>query len=301
MSGEPRVLVLVAVHDGLPWLPAQLASLAAQTDVDLQVLLGDDQSSDGSPEVLQRWAAQDTRFRLLPAPSACGGAAANFFRLLAQAELERTDYLAFCDQDDQWYPERLIAGVRLLADSGADLYSAATLARWPDGRQRRLSQTTQQTRADFLFEGAGQGCSFLLTRRAALRIQQAVRQHADLLASVHYHDWAVYAAIRALELEWVFDPQPHLEYRQHQGNDTGARASGGGVRRRLALIRSGWYRAQVEAIVRWVQVLRPGHPAVEGWQSCQSRLSRLPWVLRNGRRRGSDRLVQLLAVALGWL
>ncbi len=297
----PRVLVLVAVHNGLPWLEEQLASLAAQTGVVLLVDLGDDASTDGSAAILADWVRRDARFRLQAHSVPSGGAAASFFRLLAAADLADVDYLAFCDQDDRWHADRLSAGVQALKDAGADLYSSATQAFWPDGRQRRLSQVAAITRADFLFEGAGQGCSFLLTRAAAVRVQRAVRAQATLLPALHYHDWAVYAAIRAFDLEWVFDPQPRLDYRQHQANDTGARASGEGVRRRLALIRSGWYRAQVEAITAWVAALRPDHPAVNGWRACPGRFARVCWLLRNGRRRPADRAVQLVAAAVGWL
>ncbi len=299
----PRVLVLLAVHNGLPFLQDQLQTLAGQQQVSLQVDISDDASTDGSPALCAEWAATDPRFRSVNPPGPGGSAAQNFFRLLIAADLRDVDYVAFCDHDDLWHADRLIRGVERLQFSGAALYSSATRAFWPDQRSRVLGQVAEMTQADFLFEGAGQGCSFLLTVAFARQVQALLQKHQPLLAGIHYHDWAVYAAARALGLPWVFDAQSRLDYRQHDGNDTGARASGGGVRKRLALIRNGWYAAQVAAISAWVAAVAPQQPALQAWQRAKvgSRIGRALWLARHGRRRGADRAVQVLAALAGWL
>ena len=299
----PRVLVLLAVHNGEPWLDQHLDTLAAQQQVDLQVVMADDASTDASAACCRRRAAADPRF-LCIAPSTPGGSASrNFFRLLLEANLHDAEYVAFCDQDDRWHPDRLQAGVEQLRATGAALYSSATRAFWPDGHTRVLGQVDRLTAADFLFEGAGQGCSFLMTRFLALQMCTLLRRHGRVFGQVHYHDWAVYAVARALRLGWTFDAQPRLEYRQHGGNDTGARASLAGVGKRLALIRSGWYARQVADVVRVVECAVPGHPVLVQWNSAQrgGRLRRALFLARHGRRRRSDRLVSVLAALAGWL
>lgn len=99
----PRVSVLLAVHNGAAVLEGALASLAAQCLEDWECIAVDDGSTDGSGEVLRRWASLDTRFSVLANPRNLG-LPASLNRALDQA---RGDYLARMDADDLCLPERL--------------------------------------------------------------------------------------------------------------------------------------------------------------------------------------------------
>ena len=52
----PGVAVLISTHDGEKFLEAQLTSLAAQTDVRLEVFARDDGSRDGTLAILRKHA-----------------------------------------------------------------------------------------------------------------------------------------------------------------------------------------------------------------------------------------------------
>ena len=99
-------------------------------------------------------------------------------------------------------------------------------------------------------------------------------------------------------------------YHQHGGNDTGARSSAIGVVRRLKLIRTGWYRAQVAAIVQLVLAANAKDASALMWvrishgssaSPARERIARLLFVARHGRRRWIDRGIQMAAVAFGYL
>src|SRR6266508_4243681 len=62
---EPSVLVVLVVHDGLPWLRECLRSLSRQTHPRLGIVAVDNGSSDGSGEVL-RQALGEPRVLSLP-------------------------------------------------------------------------------------------------------------------------------------------------------------------------------------------------------------------------------------------
>jgi glycosyltransferase involved in cell wall biosynthesis len=98
----PRVSVLLPVRDAEPTLPACLASLAAQTLRDYELLAVDDGSRDASAERLEAAACRDPRIRVLRAPRAGLVAALNGGLGLARAEL-----LARMDADDVAEPSRL--------------------------------------------------------------------------------------------------------------------------------------------------------------------------------------------------
>ncbi len=303
----PRVLVLLATRNGADWIGKQLDSVLRQEGVNLQVDVRDDASSDDTRAIVAARSNQDPRIRLDPDHEGSGSASGNFFRLIGAARPGWGEYVAFCDQDDEWFSDKLQRAISLMTASGADGYSAAVLARWPDGREKLILQNRRKRDADYLFEGAGQGCTFVITARLFEQLRAALGRGDSTAPKLHYHDWLVYAIARARKLNWIFDERPSMIYRQHAANDTGARNSFAGVARRLALIREGWYRGQVDALVAYLESVGAGSVHTARWRvlSAQRGLigaaRRLLFVARYGRRRLSDRAIQLIAILCGWL
>lgn len=310
----PRVRVLLAAYNGERWIGRQIDSVLAQRGVEVEILVSDDGSADGTVDVVSRLAMSEPRVRLLPrrppVPSTTGGGSGgNFLYLLSQDAGPEIDYLAFCDQDDVWYDTKLMVACHVLATRRADLYSGATSAVWADGKRRTLGQSLRRTVADFLFEGVGQGCTFVGTARLFGEVRELLRRHPEISRGVHYHDWLVYALARTWSRKWIFDPTPQMDYAQHGANDTGARSSSGGVRRRLSLIRSGWYRAQVQAIIHACLVADARARDVLLVQRLMQRAESSWWdrarwcsfLLRHSRRRLVDRLILTSAAAFGYI
>src|SRR5262249_29950555 len=123
------------------------------------------------------------------------------------------------------------------------------------------------TSCDFLFEGAGQGCTFVLTAALYEKVRSFLAANQPLTRSLHFHDWLIYALARSWGQPWYFDARPSMRYRQHAGNDTGARGTLDGIVRRLARIRDGWYRTQLRTIATACAAAAPGNDTVNAW--CQ--------------------------------
>jgi len=202
------VLVLLTAYNGSRFIAEQIRSILAQRDVELAVAVRDDGSSDETRAEIAR-VAHDRRI-LVSASSGgrSGSAAQNLFTLMRENPARDFDFVAFADQDDVWHEDKIERACRWLAHGTAAGYSSATIASWACGRERILRQVQTQTRADFLFEGAGQGCTFVLARGFYARVRALVCRHAPLTAQLHYHDWAVYALARAWGLPWRFDALP---------------------------------------------------------------------------------------------
>lgn len=305
---RPRILDLLATYNGEPWLDEQLASLLAQQNVDVDLLIGDDVSIDGTRDRLAAWCAQRPAARVVNWNKGSGSAGANFRRLYLEADLWGYDYVALSDQDDVWLPHKLERAVASLLGSGAHCYSCAVQAFWPDGRSAVLPQAPTLRPADFLFEGGGQGCTFVIRAAAFGRIQQFCRAHPIEANGLHYHDWLIYILARAWDLAWFFDPQPMLRYRQHGGNEIGSRGGMGAVKRRLAMIKNGWYREQVRLASAVYYKAGGENPralaiaaSVQPGRSLRQRALLVLRVARDGRRRFIDRAVLVGAVVLGWL
>ncbi|MGN9836609.1 glycosyltransferase family 2 protein [Nonomuraea sp. H19] len=116
----PLLSVVVPVYNVEPYITECLKSLAAQTLDDIEVVLVDDGSCDGSRQVAEDFAARDRRFIVIEQRNQGPGPARN-----AGIQQARGAYLAFADADDVVPPqayERLLA---TLAETGSDLACGA--------------------------------------------------------------------------------------------------------------------------------------------------------------------------------
>jgi rhamnosyltransferase len=306
-AAGPSILVLLASYDGAEWIGQQLESILAQSGVQVRVAVRDDASSDGTRQEIGRFAT-DVRVAPTFAARRSGSAAKNFLALIAESSAAGFDFVGFSDQDDIWSSDKLARACRALQQCGAVGYSAATTARWPDGRTAVLRQAASVTRSDFLFEGAGQGCTFVLRADFYARVREFLASHRDLMGDLHYHDWLIYALARSWGESWAFDSTSSTLYRQHAYNDTGARSSTAGIRKRLSLIRSGWYARQLASIATICNRAAPLNATVAEWcsiigarRNCVRRLRMAIFCIRGGRRKMLDNLIVILAALADWL
>lgn len=303
----PKILVLLASHNGAPWISEQLRSILSQDDVEVHVVVRDDASTDDTRARVAPFL-EGSRVRLMSEATPSGSAARNFFALISENPAPGFDFVALADQDDEWCADKLARAYRCLRASGGAGYSSATLAIWPNGKSAILTQSRRTTPSDFLFEGIGQGCTFVLTAEFYGRARDFLARNAALTRQIHYHDWALYALARTWNLPWVFDPVPSVRYRQHDGNDTGAKTSLAGMRKRLRLIRSGWYGNQLRTIAELCVAANPSDGVLSAWHSTLT--ARRTWSRRiriagfcahRGRRGAADNCVLLTAALAGWL
>jgi GT2 family glycosyltransferase len=110
----PRVAVLLPARDAAPTLPAAVRSILRQTERDLAVVCVDDGSTDETPAVLDRLAAEDRRVVVVRGPGEGIGRALN--RGLARVD---APLVARMDADDVAHPQRLaLQREALEADAG---------------------------------------------------------------------------------------------------------------------------------------------------------------------------------------
>lgn len=309
LPAVPSVLVLLAARNGAQSILRQIDSVLNQKDVRVKIVVRDDNSTDSTREIVKSIAEKSALVRLCSDYQATGSAGGNFFELIIGADLNGFNYVAFCDQDDEWHSNKLKRAISCMLKETADGYSAGVKALWSDGRCKKLTQNPSIRAADHLFEGAGQGCTFVMTAEFFTTAQRILSLNRSLLSQIHYHDWTIYALARVMERRWIFDQEVTMIYYQHNGNDTGARSSYNGLVRRLAMIRKGWYKQQINAINELLLAVRPSDPIVLKWQTLSetkrsdlnSLCRRLFFVAVNSRRRSADRLVLMAAVIFGYI
>jgi len=105
----PRVSVVMPVYNTADYLKEAIDSILNQTFSDFEFLTINDGSTDGSLEILQDYAAQDRRIRVVDQTNQ--GVTATFNRGI---DLARGEYLARMDSDDIAVPSRLAQQVQFL-------------------------------------------------------------------------------------------------------------------------------------------------------------------------------------------
>jgi rhamnosyltransferase len=306
-SGDvPRVTVLLATHNGLRWLPEQLASILAQDGVQLTVTVSDDMSSDGSHEWLLEQAASDPRITVLPRVGPSGGAAPNFYRLLRQLDVENAGFVAFSDQDDIWQPGKLASQAALLRDGSIDGVSSNVTAFSADGSRHLIRKSYPQRKLDYLFESPGPGCTFLFSQRLAATAQTVLRADPNLTTRAEFHDWLLYVLCRAQGWRWLIDDSSTVDYRQHDNNAFGANIGFAPIVARLQLIREDWHRRQAivmteAAVAVATPQLRPELVRLLALLSTRGLRARLTLAGQAGqmRRRVRDREIIRGLIAMG--
>ena len=111
-SSAPRVSVLMPVHNGEKYLEEAVESILAQTFGDFEFLIINDGSTDRTREILDRFAAQDARIRVVHRENR--GITPTLNELL---RLARADVVARMDADDIAAPERFAKQVRFLDEN----------------------------------------------------------------------------------------------------------------------------------------------------------------------------------------
>jgi len=286
---RPNVAVLLAAYNGAPWIEEQMASILNQTGVDLTIYISIDPSTDGTEALCQLYAERNPGVVALPDAGKFGGAARNFFRLIRDVDLSAFDFVAFADQDDIWHLDKLHRATQTLQNTGADGYSSNVTAFWPDGRTELIDKAQPQVKWDYLFEAAGPGCTYVLSRQLIEMLKASVKAHWETLQTVSLHDWYCYAFARSNGFNWVIDPLPSMQYRQHERNQFGANTGMSSLVSRYKMIRSGWWFSQVQVIA---SMAGPGAGEIRQWQKPMGRLAlaKLSLQASNCRRRGRDKV-----------
>ena len=131
MNRAPRVTVGIPAYRSAPFISAAIDSVLQQRGVDLELLVIDDASDDGTWERIQ--AFDDPRIRALRNPQNIG-AEANWNRCLFEAT---GDYFVLLPGDDLLYPDSLARRLEVL-ESDRSLAFCFTLRDIIDSRGRRV-------------------------------------------------------------------------------------------------------------------------------------------------------------------
>ncbi|MDQ2090273.1 glycosyltransferase [Marimonas arenosa] len=239
---DPHVLILMAVRNGADHLAEQLHSIATQFHGNWSIRASDDGSVDGSFDILMGFAEQGHPLTAVRGP--CKGGAENFLSLVrAVPEGEQDGFLAFCDQDDVWMPQRLSHGINALERVPADrpaLFCSGTLITDNDLGNPRPSRPRPKPPGfrNALVQNIASGNTILLNPAATRLVCQASHEVRELVV----HDWWLYQIVSGAGGETIHDDTPLIYYRQHAENQIGANDTPRAQLKRIMMLLNGLFR-----------------------------------------------------------
>lgn len=103
MKNYGLVSIITPTYNSATFIERTIEAIIAQTYSNWELLITDDYSTDNTCKIIERYAENDKRIKLLKLTANSGaGVARN--NSIAQAQGR---YIAFCDSDDCWYPNKL--------------------------------------------------------------------------------------------------------------------------------------------------------------------------------------------------
>jgi len=220
MAGHaPLVSILMPAFNAEAFLPEAIDSARRQTLEDIEILVIDDASTDGTAALVAGIGVADPRVRLVRRARNGGPSAARNQGL----DEARGRWIALLDSDDAYEPDRLERLVALAGQRGADLCSDNLLLVPEDGaaprpmipseilaadRELTLAEFVRRNVADRSHPGVNFGFLKPIFRRAFLA-EHRIRYDERVRFA---EDFALYADCFRAGARWWMSPAPTYRY-----------------------------------------------------------------------------------------
>jgi glycosyltransferase involved in cell wall biosynthesis len=178
----PTVTVIVPVYNSRKLLNNCVRSILRQTYTNLQVVLVDDGSTDGSGELCDQFAKYDFRVEVIHQPNSGIGAAQN-----AGLDVAKGEFIAFSDNDDLMHPQMIERLYEILIRNQADMSRCG----WHNiGESKALEKYEQDAVATLpeakvvVFESVGQAYQTVFSK-----VGRILKKNAEYMY-FHEGNWA---------------------------------------------------------------------------------------------------------------
>ena len=225
-----RICVLLSTYNGEKYLEEQLESIVSQNDVEVDILVRDDGSTDNTRQILDKWKQMGN---LEWYQGGNLGFAKSFLDLVKKAA--DYDYYAFCDQDDIWLSDKLKRASSAL-DSIKDpikLYCSNVYYYRGGQTYGAIHKAVPYfDKYTCLLRNIAPGCTMVFSRE--LKELLASASPRKIIA----HDFWIFQ-LAVLLGQVHYDYEPTMLYRQHENNQIGQKVSRRDIwKRRVKNIRS---------------------------------------------------------------
>ena len=211
-----KVCVLMSTYNGEKYLREQIDSILAQKDVEIDLFVRDDGSTDDTINILEEYSQKGLlKYKkgknLRPAKS--------FMELVY--ENDGYEYYAFADQDDYWKDKKIYSAVEKLKEySTMALYISAVEV--VDKDLNFISKSANDakfTLAESFIQSPAIGCTMVFNSK----MRDEIVKYDISNLEIGLHDSWIYRVNLAIGGILIYDTEPYIKYRQHENNVIGAK------------------------------------------------------------------------------
>jgi len=211
MTTPPLISVALCTYNGEKFLTEQLDSLIAQTYENIEIIAVDDCSTDNTFGILTKYAAKHRNISIYRNDQN-NGFLKNFEIALSYCN---GDFIALCDQDDVWKPEKIDLQVAAIGENMVIYHDSEFIDDEGKLTGEKLSDSHNLYRGSdpkvFLFRNCVSGHAML--------IRKDLLKHAFPFKNRFYHDcWLAYVAVNIGSIDFI--PQCLVKYRRHPDSST---------------------------------------------------------------------------------
>ena len=223
--------ILLATYNGERYLDQQITSILEQQYGNWRLIIRDDGSTDSTLQIISKYAqSYPEKIQLLDDTSGRLGPSGSFDKLL---QFSTAPYIAFCDQDDVWLPGKLqllknhMVQVENRYGSEFPVLVHTDLEVVDEGLNtladsfwlfQKINPSKMQSLERLLVQNCVTGCATMVNR-------PLVNCALPIPPGAIMHDW--WLALLAVSLGKIESiDTATVRYRQHTGNDTGAKKWG---------------------------------------------------------------------------
>jgi glycosyltransferase involved in cell wall biosynthesis len=210
----------MATFNGERFLAEQLDSLQKQTVTSWRLYVSDDGSTDGTMDIIKRyqamWGADKIQYRQGPQT----GLAQNFLSLACDPDI-KSDYFAFCDQDDVWLPDKLSVAMLHISQSSTQdqVYAYSSRTTYTDEKLEPTGMSPlfvfPRTFRNALIQSIAGGNTMVFNQATKMLLEKVGMVPAPS------HDWWLYQLVTGVGGEMYYDPESRILYRQHEKSIVG--------------------------------------------------------------------------------
>jgi glycosyltransferase involved in cell wall biosynthesis len=217
------ISIAMATYNGARFIREQLDSLAAQTVLPMELIVTDDGSTDDTLAIIEEFA-KTAQFQVQIVRNETQlGYKANFMKCAA---LCTGDLIAFCDQDDIWFRQKLERQLSHFADSM--VFLSCHNVKLIDQQGRDLGRNLQQFRSSLSFSywsaspfAYCQGFTQVFRRQllSCFYLWDSSIDHNIITERMAHDEWYFFLALVIGSVKC--DLEPLALYRQHDLNASG--------------------------------------------------------------------------------
>ncbi len=218
---KDKVAILMCTYNGEKYLKEQIDSILNQKEIDVDIYIRDDGSSDRTLDILKSY--KDKVIIVKDKKNKHLGPSLGYMKLLffVYSRCKKYDYFSFADQDDIWMENKLAIAVRALKGIGSPCLYCSNFMYFQNGKEIGLkySERPDLSFIRHIMCNNVYGCTYVFNRSLVKEIYNGGIPKSSYFRTNYHDSWVALVAIATGKV--IYDDKSYILHRIHENNELG--------------------------------------------------------------------------------